>query len=131
MYVFRTKPCSSEDRVDDQHHAAWSQAAIDQAVMDMAPVGGENGLAADQPAGDGQHDIEEGQRESDQRGGHAQQGEGLARPNDAVAAKQETDEEASAVPQEDGGRAEIVTKKAKQATRHRQRGAGQRAVALE
>lgn len=80
----------------------------------MWPVGAEDGLAAEEAAGDGEGGIEEGNGEGNQGGGHAEKGGSFGRPHDAEAAEQEADSEAAAVAHEDGGGIEVVGQEAEE-----------------
>ena len=100
-------------------------------MVDVAAIGCEDGFAADEAAGDGEGGIEERDGEGHEGGRHAEEGRRLLAPEDAVAAEQETDEEAAAIAEEDGRGVEIVAEEAQEGADEGRGGEGEPHVAGE
>src|ERR1019366_10344759 len=100
-------------------------------MMDVVSVGGEDGLPAQEPSNDDQRGVEQGNEESQERSGHAQDGGGFLAREDAVAAQQETEEEAAGIAQEDGGGVEVVAQESDEGADQGRGGEGERNVGLE
>src|ERR1700677_540318 len=99
--------------------------------MDMAAVAGEDGLAAQEPSNHDERGIEQRDEEGQERSGHAQEGGGFLTPDDAVAAEQETQEEAARIAEEDGSRVKVVAQESEEGADQGRGGKGQRNVGLE
>jgi hypothetical protein len=100
-------------------------------MMDVAAVGGEKGLAAQEPANHDQRGIEQGDEEDQERSGHAQDSGGFLAPKDAVAAEQETEKEAAGITEKDGGGIEVVAQESEEGADQGHGGEGERNVGLE
>ena len=99
--------------------------------MDVATVGGEDGLPAQEPSNHNERGVEQGNEEGQERSSHAQDGGGFLAPEDAVAAQQETEEEAAGIAQEDGGGVEVVAQESDEGADQGRGGEGERNVGLE
>jgi hypothetical protein len=94
--------------IEDIGNATGGKAAGQETVVDVAAVWAEDGLAAEEAAGDGESGIEEGDGKCNEGSGHAEEGGGFLGPDDAEAAEEEADGEATAIAHEDGGGVEVV-----------------------
>ncbi len=96
------------ETVEEKSGAARGEAAVEETVVDVAAVGGEDGLATEEAADDGEGGVEEGDGESDEGGGHAEDGGGFLAGENAVAAEEEADEEAAGIAEIDAGGVEVI-----------------------
>jgi len=117
--------------VEREGDPTGGEASLEKAVMDVAAVGGEDGLPSQEPSSHDEGGIEKRDEERQERGGHPQDGGGFLAPENAVAAEQETEEEAAGVSQEDRGRTEVVAQESEECTDQGRSGKGERNVGLE
>ena len=70
-------------RAEDAQHLPRPQAAVQEAMMDMLPVGGGEAAAGQRASDDGQHHVQQRQGHNHCRGCDGQGGGGLHGPLDA------------------------------------------------
>src|SRR6266849_8226486 len=85
---------------------------LQQLVMNMLAVGGENGTAADETSQDGERGFKNGQAKRNYWDGDGHDGGRFLRALQGQCAEQKADEEAAGVAEEDCGRIEIESQKA-------------------
>ena len=119
------------DQVQGQDGGAWRQAEVEEAMVNVPAVRGEDRLAAQEAAHDGQGDLEQRYGQREQRDGHAQQRGGLLRPDHSIAAQQEADEQRAGIAEEHRGRVEIIAEEAQQSARQGEGGVRQSDISLD
>jgi len=102
------------EAVEDEGGSAGGESTVEEAVVDVAAIGLEDGFAAEEAANDGEDSIDQGDGEGHERRRHADDGGGFLTPEDAVAAEEEADEEAAGIAEEDGGGVEVIAEEAEE-----------------
>src|SRR5579875_2760205 len=83
-------------------------------MMNVIAVCAENGLTAEKTPHNGERCIQKRDRQGNNGSSHAQQGCRLLTPEHAIASQQESDEQASAVPQKNSCGVEVISQKSNQ-----------------
>ena len=105
---------------------------LQELVVNVLPVGGEDRTSGDEPPQDRQSGLQNGQAEGNHRDRHRDDGRCLLSTLQREGAQQKPDELAPAITQEDGCGVEVESEKAEDPTRQRDRHQGhQRGVAQE
>src|SRR5579864_1157106 len=99
---------ASRNCVKNNHDLAMSHAVLQELVMDMLTVGGEDGPSADEAADDREHCLKNRQAEGDDGNRDGNDGRRLLRAVESQGAQEKSDEQAAGIAQEDGRRIEIV-----------------------
>src|SRR5260370_3166565 len=100
--------------VQGEGDLARSESLVEQAVVNMTAVGGEDGLLAEEAADDGQGGVQQRDGQGDHGRGHAEDSGRLFAPQDSIASQQEADQQAAGVAQENCRRVEVVTQESEQ-----------------
>ena len=117
--------------VEHEGNPPGSEPEIQQTVVNVSPVGRENGFVAKETPENTEAHFKQRQGERHGRGRHAQHGCGFLAPNDAVGPQQESDQQAAAIAQKDRRRIEIVEKEGDQCADQRRCRQGQRNIPLQ
>src|ERR1700690_3323289 len=96
------------------------KAALQELVMNVLAIGGKNRTTAEETAQDGKSGFQNRQAKRDDRNRHRDDRRSLLCALEGESAQHESDEKASAVPQEDGRRAEVKTEKPQNRAREHQ-----------
>lgn len=100
-------------------------------MVDVAVIGGEDGLVSEETAEDGDTSIQKWNRKCNKGRSHAQDSGGFLAPEDAVAAQEEADQEAAGIAKENRGRIEVEAQNAQESSSERNSGNGQSNVVSE
>src|SRR5580698_3740354 len=92
---------------------------LQEFVVDVLAVGGEDGASADEAAQDGQRSFQDGQAEGNYRDSDSHDGWGFLRALESQRAQDKADEQASGVTQKNGCGIEVVTQEAENRTGQR------------
>lgn len=99
--------------IENNHDLAVSESVLQEFVVNVLAVGGEDGTSADQAAENGERGFEDGQSERNYRDGDSDDGGRFLGTFESEGAEQESDEEAAGISEENCGGIEVVAQKAK------------------